>query len=981
MLKQLLIASAMACAVSLSAQGIVPPCTLSCETQEDFNKWTPLDHNEDEKTWTYNSDKSCADYTYHSTNAGDDYLFSNETVTLRAGQKYEVKANVRSYNSSTAEAFSIYVGKTTVPENLTLIYDNSNLATTTFTFMGGEYTPEEDGEYYFAIYAHSSKNKWHVYFKALNIEPVVALPLAATDGSATAGEMGALTATVSWTMPTRTSFDTELTSIGGARIYRDKYSRYSSVSISDATLVGTFEGGEPGQQATWIDNTVPEGGLYEYAVVPFDANGASKATPLRINSPWIGPDTGVSSSFTVTAAKVDGSDNTVKISWETPAGSNGGYVDASKIRYRISRKGKINTSSTYVVEDFSGNEFTDNTIVTLDEYTYTISVSYNSSSYSWSGSSSNGVVAGPPYSVPYAEDFSSSNSLLFWTLFHGEGATRDWSLSSSALKYWGYPADAWAATPPIQLNAGVPYEMSFNSYVNKATSPKELYIYVGSEPTAASLSETEIFHETISNISSYQSRKVNISVPADGVYYIAFRCFGPSDSNDLYVDNISLTETVFTPGAVSDFKAEAAPEGVMAANISWTNPTVNNIGEPLPEITKAEILRKNAVAGIMVDPTLVATITEGLTPGETATYTDNNFTDAVPGKYTYTLKLYLGENAGDAVTSTTEWIGPDTPATPTDVTVTVAEDGSRSVAFSHETTGVNGGYVDPAALRYEITRNGELIASDVTDSPFIDEEVLQLGSYIYGVKAVFGELMSDEAKAAAVVFGAPLELPYTADFANEKDLWTLTGDRPNNTWTIQTGWSSYLLANYASDNSWAFTPPIHMPYSIVTLTGEGQCYTTSSPEHIEFYLSKSTDHTNAEHHTLIGSSDFTSGNSENFSHEFTTPGPGTYYIGFRILTNKHQARIYAPSLAVTFDLSGVESVSSDFNGQLMYSAAFESVCCAEAADINVYSASGVLMASGKDVTKLSVADLPAGVYVATGRLSGGKALPALKFAK
>ena len=81
--------------------------STSFATEEEFKTWIVNDANEDEKTWSFAEDASPSKvfYTYHGTNAGDDWLISPEIVPAEDANlmvKFDYKG------SSYGEALEVY---------------------------------------------------------------------------------------------------------------------------------------------------------------------------------------------------------------------------------------------------------------------------------------------------------------------------------------------------------------------------------------------------------------------------------------------------------------------------------------------------------------------------------------------------------------------------------------------------------------------------------------------------------------------------------------------------------------------------------------------------------------------------------------------------------------------------------------------------------------------------------------------------------
>lgn len=981
MQKHLLLALCMASAAAsttLSAADFTPPCEIPCSTQEEFDTWTVIDVSMDKTTtWTFDSSKSAADYTYSKSYAADDWLIS-PAVAMKAGVSYDIMAYMAGSGYSVdRESFEICVGATNTIEGMTskLFTWSETTIPKLFDWRGGlankavAFTPDVDGDYYIGIHCNSVSYRDHVYVQKVKVDAVIPYPAAAKITSITVAPEGRLEACINWTMPEKDNLGGSLAAVAGAYIYRGTT---ASFAIADASLVGTYTGGSPGGECSWTDNTVTTPGKYYYAVVPFNDNGVSPTAVTRMQSDWIGMDTGVGSVPSVTAVLQEGSDINVIVTWETPQGANGAPIDVDKIAYRISRVGLVNAESQTIAEGVNATSYVDE-VSALDKYTYTVSASYNGGSYSWSGTKSNEITAGGALTPPFREEFTGSSEteknkiFALWTLFHGEECTRDWGISSNALDFWGgSSADAWAVMPPMSLEAAKPYELAFTARVSNSNSPKHLYVYIGTKPTPESLEEKQLFYEIISSgIAS--PKNISISVPEAGRYYIAFRCYGPTDYNDIYIDDLTLEETVFIPAAVTDLTAAVAEKGAMEATISWINPAKTNAGTDLSEITKIEVLRGNDV---------IATLTEGLTPSESGAYVDNTIESA--GKYIYKVIPYLGANAGPSASVESGWVGPDTPAAPSSVTATLTDEG-RVVAFEANVLGLNGGYVDANALTFTITRNGSEIATGLTTSPFTDSDDLEFGNYVYGVKIVNGSEESDITEAAPLKFGSPLELPYKVDSFNEDNasLWTLTGDNPDKTWVLKDG---ALTGNFIADNSWAFTPPLNLVHSELKVKVNGSCYNYRNPETVELYISKSTDHNNTDHHQLVHTATFDSSWGQDAEQSFIVTHPGTYHIGIRLPENNWTAKINSASLEATTILTGVEDVTAEGDGMLMYSRTFDFIQAPEGVVVSVYNAAGVLVLRAQAVDgHVDTSALASGLYVAAATASGENLT--LKFAK
>ena len=101
-----------AASTTLSAADFTPPCEIPCGTQAELNaNWSIVDNNNDgagdETTWAYSSSDNAVVYSYHRTNAADDWLISKVPVELKAGETYKITGDIKTYNSNSSGAIKI----------------------------------------------------------------------------------------------------------------------------------------------------------------------------------------------------------------------------------------------------------------------------------------------------------------------------------------------------------------------------------------------------------------------------------------------------------------------------------------------------------------------------------------------------------------------------------------------------------------------------------------------------------------------------------------------------------------------------------------------------------------------------------------------------------------------------------------------------------------------------------------------------------
>ncbi len=246
----------------------------------------------------------------------------------------------------------------------------------------------------------------------------------------------------------------------------------------------------------------------------------------------------------------------------------------------------------------------------------------------------------------------------------------------------------------------------------------------------------------------------------------------------LYVDPDPVDPNA--PRGVTNLVTEAAQGGVKDLTLSWTNPTLTVKGEALESTLTISIYRNDEKVGEVTGQA-----------GENMSWTDHADADAL---YTYSVVVSYGEYTGEAVYASPVFVGADVPGAPLDVKAArVAEGYGITVEWKAPAEGVNGGWFDGSALHYSVTRypDNKLVAADITDLTFTDNDITTQEGYSYGIKVIYGEGFGPEAVSNVVVSGKPIVPPYLMSLTEQDErLWTVwNGDGDEYTWFVhRTGW-------------------------------------------------------------------------------------------------------------------------------------------------------------------------------------------------
>lgn len=297
------------------------------------NGWTVIDNDGDGHCWqavgkgqaTLSGSKIAVSYTVNPDNGQaygtqDNYLVTPKIRVTNGAYKLSFKYCAE--DEDTAEKLQVLVSETgnaaadfsKVLKSITVEngYDGVQLYSAEISLA------DYAGKDIYIAFRHSGTNTY-----ALGIDDVRITnekgPKAISALTVTPGSDGKLSATLSWTNPSKNGAGENLTSDLAIGIYRDSY-----------LLKAIGDGVVAGEKMTYADNDVTNG-THVYSLVAKTAEGES--LPVS-KSAYIGEDIPAAvENITVSSSK---GKNTVR--WTSPTtGANKGYVNPSNITYTVSR--------------------------------------------------------------------------------------------------------------------------------------------------------------------------------------------------------------------------------------------------------------------------------------------------------------------------------------------------------------------------------------------------------------------------------------------------------------------------------------------------------------------------------------------------------------------------------------------------------------------------------------------------------------------
>lgn len=386
-------------------------------------------------------------------------------------------------------------------------------------------------------------------------------------------------------------------------------------------------------------------------------------------------------------------------------------------------------------------------------------------------------------SLPYIENFNSAAALNNCTIIdaNGDGTTWVYYASNNCAACEtsftsGLASDDWLLTPEIFIPASSKINFSCVAFGQSAYYREKISVWYGKGTDPSTY--TELIPETsieCTRTNNPATLSAAFQVPADGDYHIAFHATSDNNAWRLNVTNVSITEgTLLTaPTAVNSLVATPDAQGQQKVKLNFNAPTNRINGQPLDGLTRIDVYRGTSV--------LVKTIDN---PVAGAAYEVED--EGMPvGNNTYNVFASNANGKGDAATCTT-YVGPDVPTAPADVMIHDQFNGTAVISWTAPSEGVNGGYVNPAQLKYNIYSPGAyswsndvLVASGVEGESYTMDLALQgqqsIHSYIVKAQSAAGE--GEGTRSNNIYEGASYSLPFVESFAGGKysyNLWTNT---------------------------------------------------------------------------------------------------------------------------------------------------------------------------------------------------------------
>ena len=451
--------------------------------------------------------------------------------------------------------------------------------------------------------------------------------------------------------------------------------------MANGEQVGTAETTYGKAVTVDVDLTLMGAGMYDFTI--FASNEVGEGPKTKVKKVWVGADTPEATTATLTYAN-----GNMEVSWlPVTASVNGGYFDAANLTYTVKR-----ADGSVAAEGLTTTTFTEAVAepATLTSYYYVVEAVCGE--LVSAPAQTNTVVLGaivPPYSC----DFESG--IDGWTILDANGDGKTWMESQGAIRVSynsSLDMDDWLITPPVKLEAGKAYNVSFQAKSNGTSFPERIEVKYGKANTAEGMTET-LVPATDLTTGEWVDFAQMLAPEEDGTYYIGFHGISDADMFYLWLDNFQIEAGVsaLAPGLAANLTATPDASGALKCTVAFNAPDKTMNGQTLSSLTKVELLRGDEVIETFDAPAV----------GAPLSYED---TAAPQGNVTYTVIGYNDEGAG-LKASVTTFVGFDLPSPVESATIqTTDTEGQVIVSWTPVTTDINGLTLPAGEVTYKLVK-------------------------------------------------------------------------------------------------------------------------------------------------------------------------------------------------------------------------------------------------------------------------------------
>lgn len=261
------------------------------------------------------------------------------------------------------------------------------------------------------------------------------------------------------------------------------------------------------------------------------------------------------------------------------------------------------------------------------------------------------------------------------------------------------------------------------------------------------------------------------------------------------------------------------------------------------------------------------------------------------------------------------YVGVDAPAAVGDLRLSKNTAGAAVLTWTAPTTGRNDGYVDPAAVTYDVTRMPDMhpVAINIKATTVTDPVNAPTDNYWYTVTPKCGTREGIAAATEPTVLGNGTTLPCKFDFATEEAYRLFTVIDANGDYEAQYKWGGWLYGpSFAGADGegpcavYGFSPENAADDWLITpsfLVEKGKKYrltytmwTRGQEEILEVTAGTMNDIESQQ--VITPAQGYSHKDRKVFTQDFTASATGNYYAGFHITSPKKRFYLYITDIMV-----------------------------------------------------------------------------------
>ena len=270
--------------------------------------------------------------------------------------------------------------------------------------------------------------------------------------------------------------------------------------------------------------------------------------------------------------------------------------------------------------------------------------------------------------------------------------------------------------------------------------------------------------------------------------------------------------------------------------------------------------------------------------------------------------VYVKNGAGESPKSKVKmFIGTDMVKPVTNVALTYA-DGAMNLTWDPTNTSLNGGWFDPATIRYTVVRfpDAVVVADQIAETTFTEEFVTDEFQAVYYTVQASNTKELGEAVASNAISVGSIYPAYTNGFENELSLAGYTQINKNEdglVWELTNGEVRFKYNSSLAMDAWLITPAVKLEAGkMYKISVDARANTSNWAERFE--LCVGTEPTaEAMTENVVEKTELTSTTAETFGDYFIPKTTGTYYVGIHGCSDADAYYIYFDNLTIEAGLS------------------------------------------------------------------------------